>query len=1178
LTQISTDIPLQALLKRFAVFYLPVVIILSGILLVGARFDEHFRVENITVRENSRIDVARGRVTHDLLAIDIDLRVITNLPLLQNYLNSGDPALRAQLEKYFLVLARETRRYDQIRYLDANGQEVVRINYQNGRPTITPRQQLQNKANRYYFSDTFKLKQGEVFISPLDLNVEHGNIEVPYKPMLRYGTPVFDGAGRKKGVILLNYLGSKLLQNFKSVMQNGMSHSVMLLNRDGYWLSADNREDEWGFMLGKSERTFGHDFPKAWSSISAGDHGSLLTDQGLFVYTTVRTLLGERHSSTGSALAHERSQQQVMTHEYNWKIVSFVPHNILSASAFYNQPYFAKFLAATYLLLALAALLVARIALSRELAKQEISKLNEELEQRVAEHAAGEENLSVTLKSIGDGVLTTDAEGRVTRLNTVAEQLTGWSQAEAAGLPVADVFHIINQKTRQPAIIPVAETLAQGVIHDLANGTLLIARDGSECPIADSCAPILHRDGSVIGAVLVFRDVTREYAAQAALRDSAARIQAVLNTVADGIITINQHGIVETVNPAAERLFAYPAAEIVGQNINMLMPEPYRHQHDGYLDHYCNTGEARIIGIGREVVGRCKNGSTFPMYLAVSEMKLDKQRYFTGIVHDLTERKQAEALLHQAKEKAELANHAKDSFLATMSHEIRTPLTGMLGMLELLSMTSLDDEQDKTLGAAWDSARNLLRIVNDIMDWSKIQEGKLTLSPQSTSIPQLLQEVVNTYSRVASTNSLVLWQHADSRLGAAHVVDPLRLSQILNNFVSNALKFTQHGEIELRVELLEQLESGEKMRFSVKDTGVGIPKDVQKNLFQRYHQESADTARLYGGTGLGLAICLRLAELLDGQIELVSSPGQGSTFSITVILPVSAAPGEQIPTLVPVVAQKKVEPLFDGSTQAPLVLAVDDHPINRDTLARQIKLLGLRSETAEDGQDALTKWQDKHFALIITDCHMPEMDGYTFAKSVRKIEAEKRLHRTPMIAWTANARTEEGEHCSAAGLDDLLVKPANLSQLKTMLAKWLPISETDNSQITPAVSDAHSRQATGTIDFAALSEAVPDSTEHIHVLKKFQSHLRVDLTQLLENLEQGDRVNVEGTAHRMKGSCRMMGATDMAGACATIEQNAREGNMDDAYDGMTRLNDAIKQFETYLAEIATLERNSDESQ
>ena len=314
----------------------------------------------------------------------------------------------------------------------------------------------------------------------------------------------------------------------------------------------------------------------------------------------------------------------------------------------------------------------------------------------------------------------------------------------------------------------------------------------------------------------------------------------------------------------------------------------------------------------------------------------------------ILERRNSERELYLAKKEAELANSAKDSFLATMSHEIRTPLTGILGMLELLSLTQLDNEQFTTLDAARGSGRSLLRIVSDILDWSKIEEGKLELSPRSTSIPQLLQEVVNTYSQVASTKSLRLWQHADTHLRSAYIVDPLRLSQVLNNFVSNAIKFTQHGEVELRAELLNQLDSGDRIRFSVKDTGIGLAKNVQDRLFQRYQQESADTARLYGGTGLGLAICRRLAEMMDGVIELKSEQGLGSIFSITLTLPVSGTPVEALQALHPEVELRAVKPLFSGSMEAPLVLTVDDHPTNRNLLARQVKILGLQAETAEN--------------------------------------------------------------------------------------------------------------------------------------------------------------------------------------------------------------------------------------
>ncbi|MDD5168385.1 MAG: PAS domain S-box protein, partial [Syntrophales bacterium] len=280
---------------------------------------------------------------------------------------------------------------------------------------------------------------------------------------------------------------------------------------------------------------------------------------------------------------------------------------------------------------------------------------------------ASEAKLAVTLNSIGDGVITTDAEARVTLLNPLAEKLTGWTQAEAAGRPVDEVFHIINQETRKTATIPVMVTLADGTIQGLANHTVLIARDGSECAIADSCAPIRDGDGQVIGAVLVFRDVTKEYAGQQALRDSAALIQTILNTVVDGIITIHaQGGIIENINPAVEQMFGYTVTELNGKKFSLLIPELELNESNGSLDYYSASDEARSVGLGREVAGRRKDGSCFPLEIAVSEMWLGGQRYFTGILRDITARKQAEeALLKAGALQSAIFNSANFSSIAT---------------------------------------------------------------------------------------------------------------------------------------------------------------------------------------------------------------------------------------------------------------------------------------------------------------------------------------------------------------------------------------------------------------------------------------------------------------------------------------------------------------------------------
>ncbi|WP_257304843.1 PAS domain S-box protein [Geothrix campi] len=290
---------------------------------------------------------------------------------------------------------------------------------------------------------------------------------------------------------------------------------------------------------------------------------------------------------------------------------------------------------------------LAHLETQRLLRSQEES--NSRLQQINATLQESEEKLAVTLNSIGDAVIATDAEGRVRILNPIAEQLTGWTMAEAAGHTIDEVFRIINQETRQPAVAPVMDTLAHGTVQGLANHTVLIARDGGECSIADSCAPIRDRDGRVTGAVLVFRNVTEEYAAQRSLRDSTALIQTILNTVVDGIITLQARGgIIETVNPATERMFGYAAAELIGQPFSSLIPELDRDQASGSLEYFRASDEARANGLGREVLGLRKGGQRFPLEIAVSEMWLGDQRYFTGILRDISTRKQAEAALLKA--------------------------------------------------------------------------------------------------------------------------------------------------------------------------------------------------------------------------------------------------------------------------------------------------------------------------------------------------------------------------------------------------------------------------------------------------------------------------------------------------------------------------------------------------
>jgi len=525
-----------------------------------------------------------------------------------------------------------------------------------------------------------------------------------------------------------------------------------------------------------------------------------------------------------------------------------------------------------------------------------------------------------------------------------------------------------------------------------------------------------------------------------------------------------------------------------------------------------------------------------------------------------------------ARQEADAANRAKSAFLATMSHEIRTPMNGVLGMLELLSLTPLNGAQHATLKTIRESGRSLMRIIDDILDFSKIEAQKLNIHPEVASLKAVVEDVRHIYSGNASSKRLLITHHVDPALSPALMVDSIRLQQILGNFVSNAIKFTSHGRVEITADLIERQDGEDRVRFSVKDTGIGISEEHQRQLFQPFTQAESDTTHRYGGTGLGLVICQRLATLMGGSVDMRSALGKGTTMILELSLPIAdpallPQDNPEVPnSFFTSLETRRIAPdVAQAEAEGTLVLLADDHPTNRSLLMRQVNLLGYAAESARNGIEALNLWKTGRFALLLTDCNMPEMDGYELTRAIREFEAATASRRHPIIACTANAMGGEAEICLTAGMDDYLVKPVELKNLLAKLERWRPIpaAAAKPPEVFPAA-----RPARTPIDHVALARvSAGDATVERDIFIEFQRANEGDAARLRQAVADGDPAQVKRLAHLIKGACSMIGALRLANVCERIERASRDGDWKTIMDSMVEFQQELAELNRYLAGI-----------
>jgi PAS domain S-box-containing protein len=638
--------------------------------------------------------------------------------------------------------------------------------------------------------------------------------------------------------------------------------------------------------------------------------------------------------------------------------------------------------------------------------------------------------LAAIADSAGDAIIGKDLEGRVTAWNKTAETMFGYAADEIIGQPGIRIVPAdridedvsILEQVRQSEKIVHFETKRQ-------------CKDGRIIPISLTVSPIRDDLGRVIGVFKSARDLTEMRRVHRELERREAQLRSILETVPDALIVMDKQGFIHSFSAAAVRLFGYTSAEIMGQNVGMLLPSADWEQHNSHLAGYTATGEQHIIGCGQR-----KDASTFPMELAIGEVKLPGTRLFTAFVHDLTVQAERERELRMANIELErMAHHlavardiedqsnwAKANFLAGMSQELRTPLNEILDSARLLRQDGeLNATQNERVDVVLGAGNRLLQVITYVLDLSESEAEPAALQAVALDVRDVAVACLDLIRPEADAKRLALSIEVAPGTRQTLITDPTRLRQVLLNLLGNAVKFTGQGTVELR--LRPGTGSG-VLRIEVADTGPGLPAEERTRLFPDFEHLDAKALRRAPGTGIGLAFATRLATSLGGRLGHHDNPRGGSVFWLDLPLDTVAPSPPAVP------------PAADAPAPAPPVLhvlIVDDVAMNRDIAGSFLRAAGHRVTCVEGGAEAIAAVGTIDFDVVLMDVRMPEMDGLEATRRIRALGGERA--RVPIVALTAQAFTEQVAECRRAGMDSHLPKPFGPDTLLTAVLRAVEV-------------------------------------------------------------------------------------------------------------------------------------------